>query len=130
VIRESSHGAPGVDELEVYGAGGGRNLALASEGAVPSASSCIKGYEIHKVANLNDGLHGNSHSWIAGGPRDEWAQIELPRVAKVASVVFSRDRTGECTDRMPIHVEVQLSLDGKRWKTVREGKRKAARKGG
>ncbi|MHC4250757.1 MAG: LamG-like jellyroll fold domain-containing protein [Planctomycetota bacterium] len=130
VIRESSLGAPGIDELEVYGSGGGRNLALAEGGAKPSASSCIKDYEIHKVANLNDGLYGNSHSWIAGGATDEWAQIELPRVAKVSSVVFSRDRTGVSRDRMPLHVEVQLSLDGQRWKTVREAKGKRTRDGG
>jgi hypothetical protein len=126
MIRRSYMGAPGVDEFEVYGPGGGRNLALAGGGAKPSASSCIAGYAIHKIPNLNDGLYGNPHSWIAAGATDEWAQIELPRVETVSNVVFSRDRTGVSKDRMPIHVEVQLSLDGKRWKTVREAKRAPA----
>ncbi len=32
----------------------------------------------------------------------------------------SIEDTGVSKDRMPVHVEVQLSLDGKRWQTVRE----------
>ncbi|MHC4198775.1 MAG: discoidin domain-containing protein, partial [Planctomycetota bacterium] len=130
VIRASSSGQPCVDELEVYGPEGVRNLALASDDAVATASSCLPGYAIHKIAHLNDGLYGNSHSWIAAGSAEEWAQIELPRAAKVARVIFSRDREGRYRDRLPIHFEVRLSLDGKRWKTVREVKARAARPAG
>ncbi|MHC4502712.1 MAG: LamG-like jellyroll fold domain-containing protein, partial [Planctomycetota bacterium] len=121
-INASSSGAPCIDELEVYGPAGGPNLALAKNGAVATASSCIRGYPIHKIAHLNDGLYGNSHSWIAHGKKDEWAQIKLPRKASVAKVVFSRDRNGRGRDRIPIDFAIQLSLDGKRWKTVREVK--------
>jgi hypothetical protein len=114
VIRASSSGQPCVDELEVYGPEGVRNLALASDGAVATASSCLPGYAIHKIAHLNGGLYGSSHSWIAAGSAEEWAQIELPRAVKVARVIFSRDREGRYRDRLPIHFEVRLSLDGKR----------------
>ena len=93
VIHANTGEQPCIDELEVYGPDGKRNLALAKHGAKPSASSSLLGYPIHQIEHLNDGLYGNDHSWIAGtGNSGEWAQIELPKPAKVARVVFSRDR--------------------------------------
>ena len=116
-IHEVEDSQPCIDELEVYGAGG-ENLALASRGARASASSCLPGYAIHQVAHLNDGLYGNSHSWIAAGANGEWAQIELPEPALVERVVFSRDREGRYRDRLPARFEIRVSLDGRQWKTV------------
>ncbi|MCH5373886.1 MAG: discoidin domain-containing protein, partial [Planctomycetes bacterium] len=111
-------GQPCIDELEVYADECPDNLALASRGARATASSCLPGYAIHQVAHLNDGRYGNAHSWIAAGTADEWAQIELARPARIAKVVFSRDREGQYRDRMPRTVEVQLSQDGKQWETA------------
>ncbi len=118
VIHASSAGQACLDELEIFGADGKRNLALAGAGAKASASSCLAGYAIHQVAHLNDGLYGNGHSWIAASAGDEWAQIELPQPAQVAKVVFSRDREGKFHDRVPMNIEVQLSGDGKAWRKV------------
>ena len=118
VILEADNGQPCLDELEVYGADETTNLALASAGAKASASSCLPGFPIHQVGHLNDGLYGNSHSWIAAGLGGEWAQIELPAPAVVSKVVFSRDREGHFQDRLPAQLEVQVSLDGQQWKTV------------
>ena len=118
LIHSSTRGQPCIDELEVYGPEGGANLALASGGAKATASSCLPGYPIHQVVHVNDGLYGNDHSWIAAGRTDEWAQIELPRSARIARVVFSRDRRGRYRDRVPEAFEVQVSLDGAAWKTV------------
>ncbi len=118
VIRDSLQSQPCIDELEVYGPEGGENLALAGAGAKAAASSCLPGYSIHQVAHLNDGLYGNSHSWIAAGMRNEWAQIEFPGTVSVASVVFSRDREGRYRDRLPASIEIRVSTDGESWKTV------------
>ncbi len=118
VIHSSFSGQPCIDELEVYGPDGKGNLALARGGAKATASSCLPGYAIHKIAHLNDGLYGNSHSWIAAGAKNEWAQIALPRAVRISRAVFSRDRKGRYRDRMPASYAVQLSLDGKQWKTV------------
>ena len=118
VILTSSGGQPCIDELEIYGPDGKQNLALASGGAKATASSCLPGYGIHQIAHLNDGLYGNRHSWIAAGADNEWAQIELPTPAKVSKIIFSRDRDGQYQDRMPLGLEVRLSLDGKTWKTA------------
>jgi hypothetical protein len=119
VIDASSGGEPCVDELEVFGPDGKRNLALASQGAKATASSCYSGSPSHAIEHLNDGEYGNDRSWIAAGTGREWAQIELPRPARIAKVVLSRDRRREFADRVPVRFEVQLSPDGKAWKTVK-----------
>jgi hypothetical protein len=125
VIEASSGGQPCIDELEVCGADG-RNLALAKDGARATASSCLPGHAIHQIAHLNDGLYGNNHSWIAASTGSEWAQIELPQVAAVAKVIFSRDREGRYQDRLPLAFEVRLSPDGQKWQTVSRVKASAA----
>lgn len=120
VIRASASGSPCVDELEVYGPDGKRNLALAKDGAKATASSCLAGYAKHQIVHLNDGRYGNEYSWIAAGTEEEWAQIELRSVAQISKVVFSRDRNRQYADRMPVHFAVQLSLDGGEFKEVKE----------
>lgn len=127
VIFASSASQACIDELEVYGPGGKANLALAKAGAKASASSCLPGYAIHQIAHLNDGEYGNDRSWIAATPGEEWAQIELPAPAQVATVVFSRDRKGRYTDRVPVAFEVLVSLDGREWKSVAKHAARLAR---
>ena len=119
VIHASSGGQPCIDELEIFGPDGARNLALAKDGAKTTASSCLSGHAIHQIAHLNDGLYGNAHSWIAANCNEEWAQIELPQPVRVSKVVFSRDREGRYRDRVPVAFEVQISLDGRQWRTVK-----------
>ncbi|MCX6879767.1 MAG: discoidin domain-containing protein [Verrucomicrobia bacterium] len=118
VLLRHSQGEPCLDELEVYGTDSGTNLALASNGAKASASSLLPGYAMHQIAHLNDGLYGNSYSWIAAGSRNEWAQIELAQPRAVSRIVISRDREGRFSDRMPGAVEVRLSDDGQHWRSV------------
>jgi len=122
VVLASSAGEPCVDELEIFGPDASRNLALAQNGALATASSCLPGFAIHQVKHLNDGEYGNAHSWIAASASVEWAQIELPRVESVSRVIFSRDREGNYGDRVPVAYEVWLSRDGQRWQTVSEVK--------
>ena len=126
LLLQTANEPPCIDELEIYGPEGQHNLALARHGAKATASSCLPGYVIHQVAHLNDGLYGNDHSWIAATPGPEWAQIELPRPARVARVVISRDRKGQYNDRLPIDLAVQVSPDGKTWQTVKTVKNSTA----
>ncbi|MCS7305828.1 MAG: discoidin domain-containing protein, partial [Thermoguttaceae bacterium] len=118
VIHGTSGQEPCIDELELYGPDGPENLALATAGAKATASSLLPGYPQHQIEHLNDGRYGNASSWIPAGQAGEWAQIELPRPAKLNRVVISRDREGQYADRIPTHFEVQLSLDGKTWQTA------------
>lgn len=119
-VAVTSGGAAAVDELEVYGPDGKENLALAKRGAKASASSCIAGFVQHAVEYLNDGRYGNDFSWVAGQDGQCWAQVELPRPARVGKVVFSRDRNRVYADRTPLELEVQLSDNGHTWRTVRK----------
>ena len=116
-IERSFGGQPCIDELEVY-AEAPQNVASAALGAAASASSCLPGYAIHQIAHLNDGLYGNSHSWIAATDREEWAQIELPRALAVSKVVISRDRDGVYHDRLPVEFRVETSWNGDDWVTA------------
>ncbi|MCU0792675.1 MAG: choice-of-anchor D domain-containing protein [Opitutaceae bacterium] len=72
------------------------NLAPAG---VAFAKDTLPGYAAHAVAHLNDGLHGNAHSWI-NNSADSFAGVSLG-VTPVAinRIAFGRDNTGEFTDR-------------------------------
>jgi len=118
VIRRSNSDAACLDELEVYGPGSRENLALASRGAIPRASSVMSGYAIHAVAHLNDGLYGNDHSWIAATEGEEWAEIELPAPAQINCVTISRDREGQFNDRQVTAADILVSMDGRTWQTA------------
>ena len=119
VILAASSGEPCFDEVEIYDEKEGRNVALASRGGKATASSCIAGYPIHQIAHLNDGHFGNAHSWIAAANENQWVQIALAKPTRINKVVLSRDREGRFADRMPTAVDIQVSLDGKQWQTVR-----------
>jgi hypothetical protein len=118
ILSSSTGSEPCLDELEVYGEDDQRNLALPENGGKASASSCIQGYEYHSIAHLNDGKYGNEKSWIAAGPGPEWAQMEFANATEVRKVVFSRDRNGGYSDRIPLSFEILTSMDGQIWKSV------------
>jgi cell division protein FtsB/cytochrome c553 len=111
---------PCLDELQVFGADENRNLALASEGAKASASSLLPGFAMHQIEHLNDGKFGNDWSWISATPGTGWAQIQLPKPALIQRVVWSRDGGAipRFDDRLPSAYRIEVSLDGKDWKTV------------
>ena len=122
-IYSSLGGDPAIDELLVHDSSeqNADNLARA-EGAVVSASSCIEGYEIHKITNLTDGRFGNGSAWVAASAasreKPQWVQLEWTSPVDVSRVVFSRDRDGVYSDRVPMNVEILVSLDGNDWTSV------------
>lgn len=126
VILANTSGEPCLDELELYGPAGKENLALSERGAKATASSCLSGYAQHTVEHLNDGQYGNQFSWIAASRGTEWAQIELSKLTKIDKLVFSRDRDGQYSDRVPTSFEVLMSSDGVQWKQVKKVVAKAA----
>ncbi len=126
VIHSTVRGQPCLDELEIFAPDGEQNLGKASAGAKATASSCLSGYPIHQIPHLNDGRYGNTFSWIAAGAANEWAQIELADEQTIDRVVFSRDRLGQYKDRLAVHFEVLVSLDGEQWESARAVKAVAA----
>jgi hypothetical protein len=98
-IEACSGAEPCVDELEIYDEGG-KNVALASGGAVAKASGSLAGYPIHKLEHVNDGQSGNARSWIADTAGKGWVEVVLPAKAKVKRIVWGRDRNGQFGDRV------------------------------
>ncbi|PQO35253.1 hypothetical protein C5Y96_09435 [Blastopirellula marina] len=116
IEQTNTSSQPCLDELAVYSQG--RNVALASEGAKPSASGTLDGYSIHKLVHINDGKHGNSHSWIADTSDKGWIQIELAKPFSIDRIEWARDREGKYADRLPTEYCIELSVDGQNWKKV------------
>ncbi len=118
-VLKTTELSPCIDEIELFGPGpDGANLALASTGAVASASSEYASNSIHQIAHLNDGEYGNSRSWIPTEGAMGWATIELPAPRTLERVVWARDRNGAFGDRIATVYRIEVSLDGNAWQTV------------
>lgn len=115
-IDATNASEPCLDEIEIFA--DGRNVALSSAGAKAKCSSALPGYAIHRLEHINDGLGGNSHSWISNEPGKGWIQIELPAVSAINRIVWARDREGQFGDRVPTKYRIEISLDGQDWKVV------------
>lgn len=120
-ITATNSGEPCLDELEVYSPEAPReNLALASTGAVASASGVFAGGQlpIHQLAHLNDGQYGNSRSWISAEMGAGWVTIELPAARVIDRVVWGRDRQGEYRDRLATSYQIEVAAAADTWQTV------------
>lgn len=76
------------------------NLALAA-GSAPITSSDLGpllGLNYHVAGNLNDGLYGNSNSWIGGNAVDPFAGITLGGLTTLTSFAFGRDNGNNVSD--------------------------------
>lgn len=103
--------APCIDELEVFtDEPDPRNVALASLGTVVTASGSVES-ERHRLAHINDGLYGNSHSWISDTDGTGWVTFELPTVTRIAKVIWGRDREGQYTDRLATAFVLEAGVD-------------------
>ncbi|MEA1950562.1 MAG: discoidin domain-containing protein, partial [Planctomycetota bacterium] len=98
------------------------NLALGAK-AKAAASSAITGFEIHKIANLNDGRSGNAHSWVAEN-NPAWAEIDLGDVYWVHKVAFGNDSSGKYADRAATSFKILTATEhnpdskASNWKTA------------
>jgi len=98
---------PCVDEFEIFtNETPPRNLA-------PTAKVTASGSrtsEIHKLEHINDGRYGNSRSWMADTAGRGWVMFELPQPARLAKVVWSRDREGQFNDRLATAFTIEAGL--------------------
>ncbi len=98
---------------------GAANLAYVGNGAKVATASSEYPLDIHAAKGLNDGKYGNSNSWIGNAPK-AWFQIELAKISAVSVFKLGRDRTGQYQDRGLGYMKIEVSTDGKQWKTVFE----------
>lgn len=102
--------APGMGSVNLNSQGGqgnaaGPNLAL---GGTAFAQDVI-GVAPHSIAGVNDGVHGNSSSWIPAG-QNSFIGINLGSTpVTFQSVAFGRDNLGMFVDRTLGTVEVQIT---------------------
>jgi mono/diheme cytochrome c family protein len=115
-IFATNSSEPCIDELEVYAQG--VNVALASLGARPSSSSNLPGYEIHQLKHVNDGVSGNSRSWISNENGKGWVQIDFAQPVTIDSVRWARDRQGQFADRLATHYQIESSLGEEPWQLL------------
>ncbi|MEX2213329.1 MAG: PEP-CTERM sorting domain-containing protein [Phycisphaeraceae bacterium] len=72
------------------------NLALSSRGSVAFAKDLIGNGSLaptHTIANLNDGIYGNSNSWI-GNSNPTFAGVALGSPTLIGAIAFGRDSDG------------------------------------
>ncbi len=123
ILATNSQTEPCVDEVEVYSAGlpGGqasRNEALASAGGRATASSEYPNAAIHKIAHLNDGQVGNSHSWISSVAGKGSVTLSWPEAATIDRVVWGRDREDAFRDRLATEYYVEAADEAGGWRVV------------
>jgi PEP-CTERM motif len=102
------------------------NIALASNGSAAIGSGSLGpqiGVPFHVIANLNDGLYGNSNSWIGGDgdPAPFHAGVMFNGLYDVTSMAWGRDNGGEATqftDRNLGTYTIERTLDGTSWESI------------
>ena len=117
IRRTTNDGEPCIDELRVYNTEG-QNVALSKEGALTESSGNLKGYEIHKLAHINDGNDGNRKSWISDTVGKGWVKINFAKPSKINRIEWARDREGQFSDRLAIDYVIEHSVDGQSWHKV------------
>ncbi|MBL8814611.1 MAG: PSD1 domain-containing protein [Planctomyces sp.] len=115
-IRQTNSSEPCVDELEVFS--GETNVALAAAGGVPTSSGDLQGYPIHQLAHINDGIYGNSKSWISNQQGKGTVTIAWPDLQKIDRIRWGRDRDGAFADRLATEYVFELSVNGETWTEV------------
>ena len=109
---------PCIDEFEIFtNEASPRNVALASLGTKVSASgSRVSGQ--HKLEHINDGRPGNARSWMSDTSGRGWVLFELPDIVEIDRIVWSRDRLGKLTDRLPTAYRLEIGTDLDKLQTV------------
>ena len=81
-----------------------KNSALANQGTLAFGSSEL-GLGVHLIRNVNDGLYGNSNSWISSlglsgeaGEQDEFIGLSFGKIIPVSSIAWGRDNGNTETD--------------------------------
>jgi hypothetical protein len=80
------------------------NFARANAGAVSFGSSELNaqaspGVFIHHIADVIDGVYGNSNSWISAGGTNQYIGVRFAGSVPVARVAWGRDSLGQYADR-------------------------------
>lgn len=114
-VRSTVDGTePCLHTLHIEGPDGPANLA-ANPGVWATASSIMPAF----VNHFMDGEYGsNGWCWVSKERGTGWLEVALLETAKVNRIVWSRDAAGRHHDRIPLTYSIEVSEDGKTWRTV------------
>ncbi|MBL8820959.1 MAG: DUF1553 domain-containing protein [Planctomycetia bacterium] len=115
-IHATNNLEPCIDELEVFDSKG-KNVALVSAGTKPTASGSTTVADRHELRFVNDGVYGNSRSWMADRTTG-WITLEFTEEQMIDRVVWSRDREGKFTDRLATNYVIEVSIRDDKWMVV------------
>lgn len=117
---------PCIDELEVFGSDSQTGNLARLDGVRVTSSGNYSETGIHQLRHVNDGLYGNSHSWISSEFGGGWVQLEWPRDVEIERIRWSRDRDGKFQDRLATRYSISISDDGINWQVVADHSDRAA----
>lgn len=120
-VLASGGSQPCIDEWEVMREDG-VNVAGASRGGKPSASSTLPGYAIHKLEHINDEQVGNARSWISNEVNGGWVRIDFAEAQVIRSMVWGRDRMEQFRDRVATQYVIEALLEDGSWKEIATGR--------
>jgi len=120
-ILETNKLEPCLDEIEIFEQSG-RNVALASRGAKTTFSGSRTAANRHEERFVNDGLYGNSRSWMSNETGEGWVRFDFAEPVVVERVAWGRDRTGKFRDRLATRYRIEVKGEGEdegdEWRVV------------
>ncbi|MFO0819442.1 MAG: PSD1 and planctomycete cytochrome C domain-containing protein [Pirellulales bacterium] len=116
-IQSTNNLEPCIDELEVFDMAG-NNVALASQGATPTASGSNVAPNTHELRFVNDGAYGNSRSWMSNQMGGGWVAVEFSTEREIDRVVWGRDRQGKYSDRLATTYVIEVTDASGEWQVV------------
>ena len=119
-ISATTNGTASLYEFEVFAADSksdnsqSKNVALASAGAKPSASSFALANQTRHFDNLIDGSvdRRQAFPWVAAQRGPAWIQIELPEPTRIERVQWHNGQS------VPLDYVVKVRLPTGQWRTV------------
>ncbi len=116
-INETNGLEPCLDELEVFD-NESHNIALASAGTTATSSGDTVVADRHELHQINDGLYGNSHSWMSNEKGQGWIVLEFAGDRVIDRVVWGRDREGKFNDRLATNYLIEIVDASGQWQRV------------
>ena len=128
-IHATGNGGPAsMYEFEVWSADGPPdeqiNVALASRGAVPSASSFALANQTRHFENLTDGSvdQRQAFPWLSASRGPAWIQVDFPRPVQVSRVTWHRGSS------VPADYDIDIQPpESETWVTVADSRRRLPR---
>lgn len=112
---------PCIDEFEIFNRDG-ENVALAGRGVKVTASGSRTAANRHELKFVNDGVYGNSRSWMGNAKGSGWLQFDFPDVVEIERIVWGRDRQAKFADRLAETYRIEYANAEGTWQLLTDSK--------